>query len=114
MYYDVKIPEQKRRDNLMKSWAKEHGLKRSPTDNGLRYLRRDIEYGVFPARDHVSYWSKDGKPYCIVSQPYHIYSEDIEMIAHLCGKYDLDCEIDAYPAWHYPGAVVHMTWTKKK
>ena|SRR3990167_8023329 len=100
------------------AWAKREGVKESKTrGKGLAFLNKKIPHDYhdlsFPAADHVSYWNKNGKPFCIVSQPYQISSGEMHSAANLCEKYGLQFSIVTWPAWHYPNAVLFMEWRKR-
>ncbi len=110
----MSIPTQKQRDDIMEAWASHRGLKKSQTKiGGLRFLRPKMtEYTDlrFPGADHVSYWNKNGKPFCVVSQPYNIDDKVMVEVVDICKKHNLKCFISAGPSWHYPGGVFTMLW----
>jgi len=43
--------------------------------------------------DHVSFWNKDGKPYFITYQPYHIRNDGMEKLQEFCNECDLRFDI---------------------
>ena len=116
----TKPPSQDDRLDGKHAWAKQHGLVESHKSRytGLRFLNHKMpasyDYTRFPAQDHTHYWNKDGKPYCVTSQPYHVHDDEMAEAAKLCNLYDLRCCITSYPAWHYPGSVVFMEWRRKE
>jgi len=59
-----------------------------------------------PAGDHLSMWTKDGTPFCFVSQPYGLGYYDLKDTLKFCARHGLRIEIDAWPSWHAPGEVV--------
>lgn len=102
-------------------WSKRRGLKMSSSRWwGLLIGKRDFSRGMMfdhkqlPASDHTSLWNKDGKPHLFVSQPYGLHTEDIRKIAAACDEHGLDVQIHTHPGWHFPGHVLHMTWTARQ
>lgn len=112
---ELKPPTPIQREALKKKWLETRGVKESKarSTNGLKFLNRAIPDQWFPASDHVTYYNKDGKPFSVVSQPYGTSNRPIAEAAEFAKKYDLEFEISAWPAWHYPGAVIFIEWRKK-
>jgi len=111
------LPEEKLK--ICTEWAERNGLKiSSASHKGLRFLNKDVPFNGydcrFPGYDHVTYWNKDGKPYCIVSQPYHFDSNEAASAAVICEKYNFYYIITTYPSWHNIGSVLFMEWRRKK
>ena len=112
-------PTQVERTAMKLAWAETNGLKEYTGNafSGLRFLNhampKHFDYTRFPAQDHTTYWKKDGKPYCVISQPYHVSEEEMESVAALAKAWGFSVVISAAPAWHYPGGVVHMEWKSK-
>lgn len=67
-----------------------------------------------PGGDHESMWAKDGFPVALVSQPYGLTWPTIQALTAYCVTRGLEWTVDAWPAWHYPGAVVFVTVTRVK
>jgi len=95
---------------LEAEWAKTNGLTRA---KGHPCVHRLLDFHCAPAMaescdcvppftDHPSLWMKDGKPHCLVSQPYEMDMESIEDITAFCKQHGLSFTIDAYPAFHFP------------
>jgi hypothetical protein len=113
-------PTRARRDEIMTLWARQHRLKLT---NGNHYWarlvgRRSTDDGSnvpqnLPGDDHCSLWNADGKPFCYVSQPYSLSTRDVAEMAEACASYGLDVQITTYPAWHYPGSVLFIVWTRR-
>jgi len=101
---------------LLNWWAKELGLKRSPGQVCIRRLlgKPGLSLSCLPPRtDHASLWLKDGKPYCIVSKPYGPLSmSKLEEIGEFCRRHGLEFKVDTWPAWHFPHAVLFITFKK--
>jgi hypothetical protein len=55
-----------------------------------------------PFTDYPSLSMKDGKPHCLISQPYELDMESLEDITHFCKQHGLSFTIEAYPAFHFP------------
>ncbi len=104
---------------LLNQWAKGLGLKRSPGQVCFKRLLGkscsfDIHRCVPPCTDHPSLWLKNGKPYCLISQPYNLSMSDIETIGKFCHQHGLEFEISSWPGWHFPHAVLFVTFKAKK
>ena len=114
-----KPPSQHERWEKKFEWAQREGLTEYSGSAylGLNFLtrqkRNDWQDNNFPAADHVTYWKKNGKPYCIVSQPYHLDNGEMAKISALCITHNLDVIVTTFPSWHYPGSVLFMEWRKK-
>jgi hypothetical protein len=65
---------------------------------------------ALPADDHTSLWLHDGKPAIWVSQPYGVSNFVLAEIAIVATRFRLRCDIDTWPAWHYPGHVLMLEW----
>ena len=55
--------------------------------------------------DHGTRWTKDGKPLCLVGQPYGIVTDDVVELAEL-REQGLETLIDVGPSWHFTGRVL--------
>jgi hypothetical protein len=65
-----------------------------------------------PVQDHSSDWKKDGKPYCVVSQPYPpLSTEDLKAILDFCGD-DLEVSIST-DSWWFPGRTLRIVYYRK-
>ena len=72
--------------------------------------------GTHPEGDHTSVWRRIGaKGYepteVFVSQPYGFESWKDEMIK-FANANGLCFWVSERPAWHYPGSVMHVEWTR--
>lgn len=57
--------------------------------------------------DHGTRWTKDGKPFMIVGQPYKLEVNNLEELGQLRTEgFDVWC--GAYPSWHNPGRVLSV------
>lgn len=108
-------------DSLRDEWARQRGLKQSKKRPFCvcRLLdKRCSHYGASscpnspPETDHPSLWCRDGKAHTFVSQPYQLL--DPERLDRFCRERGLKCTITTWPAWHYPGAVLHVEITKEE
>lgn len=109
-------PNQDERNAMKKGWAESRGLKEAFPGYGkagLSFLDKKIKATQFPAHDHVTYWRKEGKPFCVVSQPYGVSHNDLAEIALVAKGYGLSVQISSYPSWHYPHGVLSIIWEKK-
>jgi len=104
-------------EKLQKAWGESQGLKRY---KGRPCLHRLLgqkcppmeSFSLMPPyTDHPSLWMKDGKPFCLVSQPYGLSMGRIEEITVFCQKHGLTFTIDSWPGWHFPHAVLFITFT---
>jgi hypothetical protein len=67
-----------------------------------------------PGVDHASLWLKDGKPYSYVYQPYGLSMQALRELVAMCERYGLECSIDTWPSWHFPGAVLTVEIKRKE
>jgi hypothetical protein len=58
-----------------------------------------------PGGDHISLWSREGKPVLYVSQPYRFDRRDVEILEDLRVRFGWVWSVSTGPAWHYPGQV---------
>ena len=97
-------------------WAAGEGLRQShATTDPVRWLLggRSPNYSAPPRwMDHGTRWTRDGKPYCLVGQPYQLLDDDLEELARLA-ELGLDVSVATYPAWHYPGHVLSVVVTRR-
>lgn len=102
--------------DLKEIWAKNLNLKQSSGRICVQRLlgkhcNDDGHLCVPPRTDHPSLWLKNGKPFCLVSQPYGLRMPDIEAIGKFCHHHGLKFEIDSWPGWYFPHAVLFVTFT---
>lgn len=98
-------------------WAAKHGLRESQSARPpLAWLRGHqrprrweqihewevAERGFW--EDHVTLWLKDGKPFMVVSQPYHLTPEALAELGELTQEFDVS--VDGAGSWHYPGHTI--------
>jgi hypothetical protein len=111
------------REALLKRqrWAEKYGLRQSRKSPYCvcRLLGKSCQvYGsglcehAVPEADHPTLWLRHGKPFVFVSQPYQI--SDPERLGLFCRKRALHCVIRTWPAWHFPGAVLHVEISRDK
>lgn len=94
-------------------WAEYHGLResRAYTDPVPWLLgKRPPSYGVVPRwYDHGTRWTRDGKPFCLVGQPYDLSSDDMRDLVRLEEEFGLTVVVSSHPDWHYPGHILGVT-----
>ena len=61
--------------------------------------------------DHISLWLKDGKPYCVLSQPYGFNFEAIKEAMVIAERYGLEFDVNRWPSYHHDG-VISILWSK--
>lgn len=66
-----------------------------------------------PAADHVTLWSRAGKPAMLMSQPYGLRYEDLKATIEYAEENGLRVFIDAGLSWHYPSATLAVILTRK-
>lgn len=59
-----------------------------------------------PGSDHASLWNRDGVPFVFVFQPYGMSYEAIRELTAFCEQWELRFDIDDWPSWHFPGAIL--------
>jgi hypothetical protein len=67
---------------------------------------------IIPGQSHTSQWAKDGRPHVIVSQPYDFSFETMKETVRFCEAHRLRADVSAELAWHFPGAVVMVEYTR--
>ena len=98
---------------LTEQWAQKYRLKQS---RGRRDWKRLVwrQSGDFmeplPGDDHTSLWYRDGKAAVYISQPYGIAAETLAKMQEACRVHGLAFDVSTWPAWHYPGSVLFVTW----
>ena len=110
--------EEARRNQSKMEWAESNGLKEyTGAKDWLQFLtgKKPTPFDMIPYReagfDHTSLWLKDGKPYCVLTQPYGISFEQIKMAINVAKKYELEFNIADYPSFHFDG-VISIIWSK--
>lgn len=114
-------PNEKYCKYLRENWSSARGLKISTSSQMWAALVKKpfkkpsyMEYIQNRAGDdHCTLWNKNGKPHCWVSQPYHFGLQNAKEAIERAEKYGLDFKINTFPAWHYPGHVIFIVWTRK-
>jgi len=103
------FPEWRERERLRDLWAARCGLRPSSarTDPIPWLLGRRSPCYSAPAQwfDHGTRWVKDGRPACLVGQPYQLHVDDLRELADL-EQLGLQVTVATSPAWHYPGSVL--------
>ncbi len=103
---------QEKRDRIKAEYAKSRGVRESRAGMDLGFLNKKAKLVRVPHQDHCTFWNKNGKPYCIVNQPYGFSLEDMREAVACADKYGLDVCVSSWPSWHYEG-VVSVIWTVK-
>lgn len=67
-----------------------------------------------PDADHISLWSRDGKPAMLISQPYGLYTDALEGTIAFAEERGLSVLIDAGLSWHYPSVTLAVVLTRKE
>jgi hypothetical protein len=67
--------------------------------------------GLLGWYDHGTRWTRDGRPYCLVGQPYGLSDDEVGKLAAL-RQQGLQVSIDTRPSWHYPGSVLTVVVTR--
>lgn len=106
---------------LRADWAALGGLRQSrarSTFDPIGWLlgRRTVDYLNYRQPqwfDHGTCWTKNGKPHCVVGQPYGLGGADLREL-ELLAVAGFNVEVSAYPAWHYPGSVLHVEVSLKE
>lgn len=104
----------------MHEWAAREGLRQSHASSqpipwllGRRTPWSDTTppgwWGWF---DHGTRWTRDGRPYCLVGQPYQLHADDLQELLALHTERALDITISTHPAWHCPGGVLSVLVTR--
>jgi hypothetical protein len=113
---DIKPPSNAESDRLMNEWASRNRLTRSKSNDWRRLIgKRSHNWSqmILPGDDHVTMWSRDGKPFCYVSQPYSLDDAEVAEMIAVAAQYGLDFYILTHPSWHYPGACLTVLWLAK-
>jgi hypothetical protein len=96
---------------LKDEFAQREGVQESRAKgDGIQWLLGGLSRGVpSVARwfDHGTRWSKNGKPFCLVGQPYGLLPDAVRERAGL-SAHGIDVMIDVEPSWHYPGQVLSV------
>ena len=111
-------PTQAQRDAWRRAWMEPRGLRRSERTHAcvrrLAGLRCSGECGTrLPGDDHTEVFTIGGGVAVAVLQPYSIDANVALDLADLETEHDLIVRIGGGPAWHFPGAVLHIeVWTR--
>jgi hypothetical protein len=65
-----------------------------------------------PGMDHGSEWERDGNTFVIVSQPYRFSYRVVKQTVEFCEANGLAADISTRPSWHFPGAVLTVTYKR--
>ena len=117
----VEPPTNYDRDRLKQDWAAQLGVRQSRSDwakaNPLEWLfgKRppsfDPNYWRPWWMDHGTCWVREGKPFCVLGQPYHLTDEADDLFEE-CRRLGLVCVVASSPSWHYPGGVLSVIVAK--
>ena len=102
---------------IKKEWARRYGLKEAYSPRLVLkaiFGRTEQDWIIreLTSDDHMTYWNKDGKPYCIVSQPYHLHLDDLQYMVKLAERHNIRIEIRSGPSWYWPGQVLFIVYSK--
>lgn len=114
---EPRFPSQIERDRARDEWAAGEGVRKSDANTDpIPWLlgRRSPSYSA-PAGwfDHGTRWTRDGRPYCLVGQPYQLLADDLRELLDLQLEHGLDVSVATWPAWHYPGRVLSVIVTRR-
>jgi hypothetical protein len=106
---------------LLESFKKTRNLRRRSVGGHVCVNRlkgkRCSGYGIdcpsIPHGDHLSEWKLGGKTVAILSQPYGLSFDGLGETLEFCNLHDLQVSIDTYPSFHFPSAVLSLTFTRK-
>ena len=64
--------------------------------------------------DHHSVWTRNGKPFVFIFQPYDLSLENMRTIIKVCDEYNLVVDVSNH-SWHFPSATLlievhHKEW----
>ena len=101
-------------DDCKGEWAQTAGLKKASGRDWWGRLiglqpEPDRVYESLPRDDHVSLWTKDGKPAVYVSQPDNLGLGDLRGIVAACDRYGLDLSVSA-GSWYFPGSTLMVEY----
>src|SRR6266571_4829026 len=110
----IQSAEEAKRDRIEKEWARSVGVKRY---RGGKFCVQKLRgkscveavrhcHCSPPGTDHPTMWTKRGKPFYFVSQPYHLSMQIIEDIAIFCRENELTFTIWPGPSFYNPGKVL--------
>jgi hypothetical protein len=93
-------------------WAKAHKLRYAPNAHCLHWIAKG-RCSVSLCRenrsehhwmDHVSGWTRDGKPAVLLCQPYNLYAADLADLVRVYEQFGLDVRIHG-GGWYGHGTV---------
>lgn len=92
------------------AWAEKHGLRYSEHGHCLHWLttgqcRHDLcraGHGAFQWMDHVTGWTKGGKPSLLLAQPYHLW--DFASLEKVAKEYGIHITVDGR-GWYGHGTI---------
>lgn len=113
--------EAKLSDTYYKLFVRAHKVKRStrlPCANALiKGQCHSVDLHIkchLPHSDHTDVWIRQGKPYCITTQPYSLSSEKLKDMLEFCEEWGLEFTVSGL-SWHYPGwTSLVIFWAKGK
>lgn len=79
---------------------------------GIKYngfIGTAVEEGWPPHTDHPAMVFKNKQPYCFISQPYGLYTKQIQDILVYCKIRKLQVDINAFSV-HYPGMTLMVRY----
>ncbi len=65
-----------------------------------------------PWSDHATMWTRDGKAYCYIFQPYGWNESKAQDLTRFCEKHGLTYSVDPESSWHRPGSTTLIVITK--
>lgn len=116
--YGPNIDPQARRELV--HWATLHGLRYSPRGRCLHWIIRGrcaiqlctADRNQYDFMDHVTGWTRDGKPAVLICQPYGLHVDDIRQLADLHQEHGLKIRIDG-TGWYGHGSTFLQLWRRE-
>jgi hypothetical protein len=97
--------------NLL-TWARRNNLRYAEHGRCLHWLAKgrcaadycDLCYGRFDWLDHATGWTRDGKPYVLLGQPYSLSIEGLREIIACADQFNLNISINGRD-WYGHGTI---------
>lgn len=106
-------PSEEVRASIRSAWMRARGLRRRQSNHACESLIRRGRCScgggsALPGSDHVETFSAFGRVACAVLQPYQLSPESMRALADMEATGEVVVLVGGGPAWHYPGAVLHI------
>lgn len=101
----------------LEEFRRQYGVEQSKEPASINWLlgRSSEKMSPLPPGcDHYSAWTKDGKPYAFVFQPYELRWEKLQKLIRFCQTRDLEVSIDGHLSWYFPGETFLVVITRKE